>query len=84
MKRIVSFLLLIFIVISIFYCVLPEKTRNQKILDYTLEGTPYFGMSEEEFEKEMQKGVQGDFTLEQVDSMQKEWTRLDSIESAKP
>ena len=45
---------------------------------------PVLNMPEEEFEQEMMKGVQGDFTLEQIDSMQKEWARLDSIESQKP
>lgn len=32
-------------------------------------------MPEEEFIREMQKGVQGDFTLEQVDSMQRSWAK---------
>ena len=31
------------------------------------------GMTEEVFINEMQKGVQGDYTLEQVDSMYKSW-----------
>lgn len=39
---------------------------------------------DEEFTREMMKGVQGDFTLEQVDSMKREWAKLDSIESQKP
>ena len=34
----------------------------------------------EEFTMEMMKGVQGDFTLEQVDSMQRSWAEQDSIE----
>ena len=40
--------------------------------DSIVKGTPYEGMTEEEFEKEMQKGVQGDLTLDQVDSISKE------------
>ncbi len=31
------------------------------------------GMGEEEYIKELQKGEQGDYTLEQVDSMRKSW-----------
>lgn len=41
----------------------------------------YNTMTKEEFYKEMMKGVQGDFTLEQIDSMQKIWAILDSMES---
>ena len=45
---------------------------------------PGINISEEEFTKEMMKGVQGDYTLEQVDSMQRSWARLDSIKTQKP
>ena len=36
--------------------------------------------TEEEFTREMMKGVQGDLTLEQLDSMQRSWAEQDSIE----
>lgn len=36
-----------------------------------------------EFSREMMKGVNGDFTLEQVDSMRKSWAKFDSIEASK-
>lgn len=40
--------------------------------DSIVKGTPYEGMTEDEFEKEMQKGVQGDLTLDQADSISQE------------
>lgn len=43
---------------------------------------PYMGMTEEEFMKEMTKGVQGDYTLEQVDSMRRSWEQNDSVRKA--
>lgn len=57
-----------------------------EVVDSTPEDTiiPVLNMSDEEFIREMMKGVQGDFTWEQVDSMQREWARLDSIEAQKP
>ena len=45
---------------------------------------PALLMPDEEFTRDMMKGVQGDFTLEQVDSMQRSWARLDSIKAQKP
>lgn len=48
-------------------------------LNFCLKGTPFEGMSDEEFTQEMMKGVQGNYTLEQVDSMYKEWAKEDSI-----
>jgi len=64
-----------------------EKIVNVEDVDLVLVDTtllPSINMSDEEFTKEMMGGVQGDFTLEQVDSMQREWARLDSIKSIKP
>lgn len=40
----------------------------------SISSDPYIGMTEEEFIQEMMKGVQGDYTLEQVDSMRRSWS----------
>lgn len=60
------------------------KTVEVEVVDCVPDDTtfvdPSLIMSDEEFTREMMKGVQGDFTLEQVDSMQRAWAILDSIE----
>ena len=60
------------------------KEENVKVVDTISDDSTYVNPSLFISEQEMMKGVQGNFTLEQVDSMQREWARLDSIESIKP
>ena len=54
-----------------------EDEKRQEAFDSLLRGTPFEGMTEREFEKEMRKGCCGDFTMEEVDSMRKVWDELE-------
>ena len=47
---------------------IPVDNKDASFIDSVINNT-YGIMSEEEFEKEMLKGVQGDLTLDQVDSI---------------
>lgn len=47
---------------------IPVNNKDTSFIDSVITNT-YGIMSEEEFEKEMLKGVQGDLTLDQVDSI---------------
>ena len=71
--------------LSIFIVVVLCLFVSKQVLNISNDTAEYDSLLyNEEFVEEMYKGVQGNFTLEQVDSMQREWARLDSIESAKP
>ena len=64
--------------IACWLCTREEKADVKEIVDsYAIADVDtlvlddfYMGMTEEEFLREMEKGVQGDYTLEQVDSIQ--------------
>ena len=64
--------------IACWLCTREEKADVKEIVDsYAIADVDtlvlddlYMGMTEEEFIREMEKGVQGDYTLEQVDSLQ--------------
>lgn len=52
---------------------------EDSLIAYILKGTPFEGMTAEEYYEELAKGVNGDLTPEQVDSMEESWAEEDSI-----
>ena len=84
MKKVISTIIGILIVLFI-TAIVRNKCCNKNVIVDTIDvidvgpdyidtfPDPYEGMSEEEILKEQMKGVQGDYTLEQMDSMRNSW-----------
>lgn len=63
------FLFIYSIVCVIFVACIEKKQTIVKPVEEDTIVDPYYRMSREEFMQEMKKGVQGDFTAEQADSI---------------
>lgn len=83
MKKTVVLIVGVISIIIIVVIMSKVFTNYSKIIDVTeVDSTTYIdtviipsGITEEEYIKEMMKGYQGDFTLEQIDSMNNSWMK---------